>query len=83
MKHEKSSINFDATKTIAQRLLEAGRDPGATVPTQETSMSLEELETKDYKLMLDNRAKTLLIYATDERGILIKVNLQGKLKNWN
>jgi hypothetical protein len=60
---------------IALRLLEAGRAPDATVPTQETSPSLEELETKDYKLTLDNRAKTLLISATDERGILIKVNV--------
>jgi len=60
---------------IARRLLEARRAPDATVPTQETSPSLEELETKDYRLTLDNQAKTLLISATDERGILIKVNL--------
>jgi len=60
---------------IARRLLEAGRVPYALVPTQETGPSLEELETKDYKLTLDNQAKTLLISAIDERGILIKVNL--------
>lgn len=60
---------------IARRLLEAGRASYATVPTQETSPSLEELETKDYKLTLDNQAKILLISATDERGILIKANV--------
>ena len=60
---------------IARRLLEAGRALNATVSTQKISLDLEELETKDYKLTLDNRAKTLLISATDGRGILIKVNL--------
>ncbi|PSB49191.1 DUF86 domain-containing protein [Cyanosarcina cf. burmensis CCALA 770] len=60
---------------IARRLLEAGRALNATVPTQKNSLDLEELETKDYKLTLDERAKTLLISATDGRGILIKVNL--------
>lgn len=66
---------------IALKLLEAGRNPNANLPTRKISPDLEELETKDYKLTLDEQTKTLTIAATDARQVLIKARLQEQTES--
>ena len=64
---------------IAISLLAAGREPGATPPTQEISPGVEELETEDYQLTIDtnNQIPILSITAKDERGILLVTRLES------
>lgn len=66
---------------IARSLLKAGREPNTTLPIRESSLGVEELEIKDYKLTLDNQAKTLAIAAIDGRKVLIKVKLEEQTEN--
>jgi len=68
---------------IARRLLEAGREPNASLQTRETSLGVEEIDTSDYKIELNNNTQppTLTIVAKDERGTLLRTGLEAQTDN--